>query len=67
MLVERLGASRPAMRVLYMSGYTDDLIAHHGVLEPGTSLIQKPFLPETLERKVREVLSRESGRNRAAA
>jgi signal transduction histidine kinase/ActR/RegA family two-component response regulator len=67
MLVERLGTSRPAMRVLYMSGYTDDLIAHHGVLERGVSLIQKPFLPAALERKVRELLNSESGRSRAAA
>jgi DNA-binding response OmpR family regulator len=67
MLVERLGTSRPEMRVLYMSGYTDDLIAHHGVLDRGTSLLQKPFLPATLERKVREVLSSEPGRSRVAA
>ena len=67
MLVERLGASRPAMRVLYMSGYTDDLIAHHGVLERGAFLLQKPFLPDDLERKVREVLSSEPGRSRVAA
>jgi two-component system cell cycle sensor histidine kinase/response regulator CckA len=53
--------------VLYMSGYTDDLIAHHGVLEPGTSLLQKPFTPDSLERKVNEVLHREPGQARAIA
>jgi signal transduction histidine kinase/ActR/RegA family two-component response regulator len=67
MLVERVGTSRPEMRVLYMSGYTDDLIAHHGVLEPGTSLLQKPFTPDSLERKVNEVLHREPGQARAIA
>jgi two-component system cell cycle sensor histidine kinase/response regulator CckA len=44
------------MKVLYMSGYTDDAIVHHGILEPGIALIQKPFTAETLTRKVREVL-----------
>jgi len=39
-----------------MSGYTDDHIVHHGVLDPGTHFIQKPFTATTLARKVREVL-----------
>ena len=47
---------RPGMKVLFMSGYTDDAIVHHGVLEAGTPFIQKPFTPHTLAAKVREVL-----------
>ncbi len=56
-LAERLGALKPGLRVLYMSGYTDDVIAHHGVLEPGTPFLQKPFSPRALGIKLREVLS----------
>ncbi len=55
-LSERLAPSHPAMKVLYMSGYTDSFIAGHGVLEPGTHLLRKPFTEEVLIRKVREVL-----------
>jgi hypothetical protein len=41
-----------------MSGFTDDAIVHHGVLDPGTVLLRKPFSPAALARKVREVLDR---------
>jgi DNA-binding response OmpR family regulator len=55
-LGERLAASQPGMKVLYMSGYTDSFIAGHGVLEAGTHLLHKPFTQEALTRKVRELL-----------
>jgi len=55
-LSERLAPSCPDMRVLYMSGYTDETIVRHGVLEPGLAFLQKPFTPSSLIRKVREVL-----------
>jgi len=55
-LATRLTTVRPKMKVLYMSGYTDDAIVHHGILEAGTFFLQKPFMPSTLLRKVREVL-----------
>ena len=48
--------SHPRTRVLYMSGYTDDAILRHGVLEETAAFMEKPFSPETLARKVREVL-----------
>jgi DNA-binding NtrC family response regulator len=49
----------PEMKTLYMSGYTDDAIVQHGVLEEGVSYIQKPFTMEGLVKKVREVLDKE--------
>ena len=55
-LIEELTSIRPGVKVLYMSGYTDDAVVHRGALEPGTSFIQKPFSPSGLARKVREVL-----------
>jgi CheY-like chemotaxis protein len=55
-LADRLRQARPQIKVLFTSGYTDDAIVRHGVLEPGIALLQKPFLSTALARKVREVL-----------
>ncbi len=55
-LAERLASILPEMRVLYMSGYPDNTIVQHGVLEPGTAFLQKPFTLNALELKVREVM-----------
>ena len=55
-LAEHLRKSRPKLRVLFMSGYTDDAVVRHGMLEPGLAYLEKPFRPPALLRKVREVL-----------
>lgn len=55
-LAAQLTQARPGLKVLYLSGYTDDTIIHHGVLREGVAFLQKPFSPEALTRKVREVL-----------
>jgi two-component system cell cycle sensor histidine kinase/response regulator CckA len=62
-LVRQLVPLRPRMLVLYISGYTDEAIVHHGIPESGAAFLQKPFLPDALARKVREVLD---GRGNAA-
>jgi PAS domain S-box-containing protein len=53
---EKVAAHHPEIKVIYMSGYTDDVIAHHGILEKGLQFIQKPFTVQGLTFKVREVL-----------
>ena len=53
---EQLGRHRPAMRVLYMSGYTDDDVVRRGILTTRTALLQKPFTPDQLARHVRQAL-----------
>ena len=58
-LAEQLLGLRPSMQVLFMSGYTDDAIVHHGVLDPGTQFISKPFTTAELARKVRNVLDKD--------
>ncbi len=63
-LAERLAPARPRMKVLYTSGYTDDAMVRQGVLTAGVAFLQKPFVPETLARKVREVLDGEKGEGR---
>jgi two-component system cell cycle sensor histidine kinase/response regulator CckA len=57
---ERLRPVHPETRVLFLSGYTDDSLVRHGVLEDGVAFLQKPFTPTTLARKVREVLDASS-------
>ena len=55
-LANRLQRNQPDLRVLYMSGYTDNAIIHHGILEPGTDFIQKPFTLRDLAEKVQAIL-----------
>lgn len=61
-VAERLRLVRPNVRVVYMSGYTEDAIVHHGVLEAGIVLLEKPFTERDLARTVREVLDAGSSR-----
>lgn len=56
-LKERLSVLKPEMKVIFMSGYTADVVAHRGILEEGINFLQKPFTPRSLARKVREVLN----------
>ena len=57
-LFSRVVEDHPRMKVLFMSGYTDDVIAHHGVLDEGVAFIQKPFASQALSIKLREVLDK---------
>ena len=57
-LAAALVAERPGVRVIYMSGYTDDSVVRHGVLAEGLPYLQKPFTPDALARKVRELIDR---------
>jgi len=51
-----LAATRPHTKVLYVSGYPDQSIVHQGLLAPGLAFLQKPFAPDALARKIREVM-----------
>lgn len=57
-LAERIRATNPDLRVLYMSGYTDDIVVRAGVVAEGVAFIQKPFMPDNLVERVRRILSR---------
>jgi DNA-binding NtrC family response regulator len=57
-LTDHLISFHPEMKVLYMSGYTENAIVHHGILIEGMNYIQKPFTVDGLIRKVREVLDK---------
>ncbi|HEV7784013.1 MAG TPA: response regulator, partial [Thermoanaerobaculia bacterium] len=56
-LAEQLAARRPGIRILFISGYPEDSIAHHGVLAPTQQFLQKPFPPGRFLEKVHEVLA----------
>ena len=55
-MAEAVTRRHPGARVLYMSGYTDDTVVHHGILDTGVMFLQKPFTPSSMVRRVREVL-----------
>ncbi len=55
-LADKLSASRPEMKVLYMSGFTDKAIVHQGILDANVAFLQKPFSPQDLARKIRDVI-----------
>jgi FixJ family two-component response regulator len=66
-MAEWLNATHPDLKILFTSGYTDDAIEHHGVLERPVEFLPKPYTPATLARKVREMLDRPVAPNLDAA
>jgi len=60
-LAEKILCQNPSTRIVYMTGYTDDMIVQHKVLEPGVQLLQKPFTKSELALKVRSTLDAEPG------
>lgn len=65
-LAEMLQASHPNLKVLFLSGYTDDAVVRHGVLRADVAFLQKPFSPKALANMVRQTLDRPSHENRGA-
>ena len=57
-VADALVTTRPGLKVLFLSGYTDNTVVNHGVLDSNVNFLAKPFSRETLARKIREVLSR---------
>jgi two-component system, cell cycle sensor histidine kinase and response regulator CckA len=55
-VVERIAPSRPEMKVLYISGYSDESVLRNGMVGPGTAFLSKPFAPDAFLHKVRELL-----------
>jgi len=55
-LAQKLLSLHPHLRCLFISGYTSDVIAHHGVIDEGVHFLQKPYTAQVLSKKVREVL-----------
>jgi FixJ family two-component response regulator len=66
-LAFQLAPERPDMKVLYISGHTEDAIVHHGVLEDQVAFLRKPFSEQTLAARVRRVLDRERESQKASA
>jgi two-component system cell cycle sensor histidine kinase/response regulator CckA len=62
-LAERISLERPSLKILFTSGYTDDAVVRHGILQEGVAFLQKPFAPGTLAQKVRDVLDQAKSRN----
>jgi two-component system cell cycle sensor histidine kinase/response regulator CckA len=56
-MAQRLLSKYPQLKVLYMSGYTDESIVQHGVLEPGVAFLSKPFKPQVLVDRVQQILA----------
>ncbi|MFM7299348.1 MAG: response regulator, partial [Planctomycetota bacterium] len=61
-LAEAVRQRYPGLPVLFVSGYTDDIIAQHGIVREGVALLEKPFSPSALARKVRELVDLHSAR-----
>jgi len=55
-MAERLKTTNPEVKILFASGYTDEAISHHGVLQPGVAFLPKPYTPSALARKIRAML-----------
>ena len=60
-LADIVRAKQPDIAVIYCSGYAEDIIVHHGILDPGIAFLQKPFTPRALASKLRETLDASAG------